>query len=111
MRANSAYVAGGADSADVRTAAVLQVLSRRETVAGVARRLRAPEQQVADWCRTFLRAGLHGLSGPPVSDRSADWLGHRLSEEVRELRAAVTEAGAELSLWESMAGLLAGTDG
>ncbi|MGW3045673.1 hypothetical protein ACWC9T_37950 [Kitasatospora sp. NPDC001159] len=92
-------------SAD-KAKAVLRILAGHETVERTAGRLRAQEEQVIDWCHSFVCAGLHGLrTGGEITPPVDELIERQLTVEITELREALAEANAELALWEALHGL------
>lgn len=85
-----------------RTTAVLRILSGHETVHGIAGKLQLQEEQVADWCRSFVRAGLYALRRPPQTVPTSQLRERQLQQEIDELQEALAEANTELALWEAL---------
>lgn len=94
----------GHPSAD-KAKAVLRILAGHETVERTASRLRTQEEQVIDWCHSFVHAGLHGLRTGGESTPFDELIERQLTVEISELREALAEANAELAIWEALHGL------
>ncbi|MFF4356316.1 hypothetical protein [Streptomyces sp. NPDC001604] len=92
--------------ANVRSRAVLRLLSGAEPPLTLCRRLRVCPDCLDDWCATFLSHGVRGLAHGAVADRSTARRGDVadvLAEEVAELRRVLREAREEWELWERLA--------
>lgn len=111
--ADSSRSAGetGAYSADVRTAAVLALLTRTASVADAAAAAGAAEADVAGWVDRFIEAGRAGLAGigraagPPqdAEARGKPPSAADLRVENRTLQIAVAETRIRARMWRTAA--------